>query len=338
MNPKIDPAAREILRHYPAEIAESRWRALGSGGGFSGARIWRGDADSGRSYCLRAWPTGRTTVERLEIIHTAQDRCPLPITPKVARTRDGKSYLQRGEQFWEVSDWMPGHADFHTNPTDTKLLAAMDALASIHVCWRPSSPREIPCPAVGRIRAAFANWRKLLQSGFKLDYRLPHPPEIHERARRAWNALLGGTFAAEHSLIEWLDRPVPVQLCFCDVWHDHILYEGNEVTAIIDFGAVKLDCVAIDLARLLGSLIPDEPERMKRALAVWSAQMQVPQIVVDLVPVLDQVGKIVGLTNWLRWLYLDDRPVSDPGQVLRRMDALLRRVENKKPTGLFPWA
>ncbi len=334
---RIDPAAREVLGSYAPEVAEARWTSLGNAGGFSGARLWRGQTADGQSLCLRAWPVGRTREDRLRIIHQAQRYCDLPIVPRLHPTRTGGTYVQRGEQFWEVSDWMPGRADFHLQPSDARLFAAMRALSAVHECLQPSPPREAPCPAVGRIITAFRAWRELVASGWKPDFRLPYPYEIHDRGRRAWNMLLGGALIAEYSLLEWTTRDVPIQLCLCDVWHDHILYEGDEVTGVIDFGAAKLDCVAIDLARLLGSLIPDEPERMNRALAVWSALRPAPRAVLDLVPILDRAGIAVGLSNWVRWLYLDQRPFSDERQVARRMDALLRRVEKKPASGLLPW-
>ena len=49
-----------------------------------------------------------------------------------------------------------------------------------------------------------------------------------------------------------MHRPVPFNLCIGDVWHDHILFEGDAVTGMIDFAAAKVDHVAADLARLLG--------------------------------------------------------------------------------------
>ncbi len=127
-----------------------------------------------------------------------------------------------------------------------------------------------------------------------------------------------------------------MQYCLCDVWHDHILYVGDEVTGVIDYGAIKPDCVAVDLARLLGSLIPDDSERMQQALAIYSAIHPVPSDVLRLSAVLDRAGSVVGLTNWLRWLYLEKRPYSEAAGVARRMETLLKRVEMKAP-GADPW-
>ena len=56
----------------------------------------------------------------------------------------------------------------------------------------------------------------------------------------------------------------------CDLWHDHILFTGNAVTGLIDFGSVKEDHVAVDLARLLGSMIGDDA-------AIWEVGLSAYQ-------------------------------------------------------------
>ena len=334
----IDPAARAILGHYTRDVESASWIALGNAGGFSGARLWRGHIADGRQLCLRAWPTGRITEDRLRIIHNAITRCSLSFVPQLIGTIDGRTWLGTGKQFWEITTWMPGTADFHHKSTDAKLFAAMRALAEIHRRLLPTQAISAPCPAVTRILRAMREWRDLIQSGWKPDYNLPLSEMIHFFARRAWDAIAVSAYSVEYSLVEWEARPLPVQLCLCDVWHDHILYEGDRVTGVIDYGAVKNDCVAIDLARLLGSMIPDEPERMQLALAIYSAGHPVHGDVLKLVTVLDLAGSIVGLTNWLRWLYRDKKSYGDLARVSGRMEELLKRVEMKKPTAFGSWA
>ena len=335
---KIDGVAREVLAHYPADIAGCAWTPLGNAGGFSGAQLWRGQSTDGEAYCLRAWPRGKIWEERLNLIHSALAEIQLPIVPTLEPTRSGKSWVCHREQFWEVATWMPGKADFHAKPTDARLFAAIRVLASVHQCWKPQQPQLAPCPAVSRIIKAINNWRQLVRSGFKPDFKLPFSDEIKYQAKRAWSALAGTVIGIEFELLEWESRPMPIQTCLCDVWHDHILYEGDAVTGLIDFGAVKQDCVAIDLARLLGSMIPDERERMNRALAMYSAINSPPEAVLKLVPILDRVGAVIGLTNWMRWLYHEKKLYPESAQVVRRMGALLKRVEKKPAMEWNPFA
>ncbi len=52
---------------------------------------------------------------------------------------------------------------------------------------------------------------------------------------------------------------VPIQPCIGDIWHDHILFLGDGVSGLVDFGGMRADTVAGDIARLLGSLVADDP-------------------------------------------------------------------------------
>ena len=46
-----------------------------------------------------------------------------------------------------------------------------------------------------------------------------------------------------------------------------------------------------------------------------------------LVPVLDRTGVVLGLANWLRWLYREDREFDDRAAVAARMAELVLRAE-----------
>src|SRR4029079_8505162 len=65
--------------------------------------------------------------------------------------------------------------------------------------------------------------------------------------------------------------PLPVQPCIRDIWHDHVLFTGNDVTGIIDFGAMDVDTPATDVARLLGSLVGDDEPGWSAGVSAYSA-------------------------------------------------------------------
>jgi hypothetical protein len=327
-----DPNLGGVLKHYGSYFAKAAWTGLGNAGGFSGARLWRCETADERRWCLRHWPIARTTEDRLRTIHRAIRLMePLSFVPKICPTGSGSTWIQFDDAFWELTSWMPGTADFHRKPSNARLFAAMRCLALMHERLRLAGSAVAPCPAVKRILRAMRGWRELLQSGWEPDFELPRPDPIPSIAHRAWNAIAVNTYSIEFALVDWETRPLPVQLCLCDIWHDHILYEREEVKGVIDYGAVKPDCVAIDLARLLGSMIPDQPERMHEALAIYSAIHAAPGDVLKLAEVLDRASAIVGLTNWLRWLYLEERSYSEAAGVANRMETLLKRVETQKP-------
>jgi Ser/Thr protein kinase RdoA (MazF antagonist) len=60
----------------------------------------------------------------------------------------------------------------------------------------------------------------------------------------------------ERQLAAHVDRPVPLQPALRDILDEHVLFVGDQVTGIIDFGAMRIESVAGDIARLLGSLVP----------------------------------------------------------------------------------
>ena len=42
---------------------------------------------------------------------------------------------------------------------------------------------------------------------------------------------------------------------------------------------------------------------------------------------LDETGVILGVANWLRWLYEEKRPFADSAAVARRLGELVDRLE-----------
>src|SRR5262249_37888513 len=117
------------------------------------------------------------------------------------------------------------------------------------------------------------------------------------------------------------------QPCLCDVWHDHVLFEGDVVTGLVDYGGVKLDHVAVDLARLLGSMAGDSAELRNAGLRAYKRFRPISWEEEALVTVLDETGTVVALATWLKWLYVDGISFEDPAGVAQRMAALVRRVE-----------
>ena len=165
-----------------------------------------------------------------------------------------------------------------------------------------------------------------MTSGWRPDFR-NQDDLIDAWGRRAWRVLDAQLPSLPERLATWADMPLPSHPCLCDVWHAHVLFEGEAVTGLVDYGSVKVDHAAADLARLLGSLVPDDGERTAAGLAAYARLRPLSLKEQLLVRVLDETGTLLGAANWLRWLYHEGRRFEDRAAVARRLAELVTRIE-----------
>jgi homoserine kinase type II len=118
-----------------------------------------------------------------------------------------------------------------------------------------------------------------------------------------------------------------LQPCLCDVWHAHVLFVRNELSGIVDYGAVKINHVAADLGRLLGSLVGDDPRRRLVGLAAYRERCTLSAEEEELANLLDRTGTVLGTANWLRWLYYEKKHFEDRQAVASRLAAAVNRME-----------
>jgi homoserine kinase type II len=171
------------------------------------------------------------------------------------------------------------------------------------------------------------DWTTATASGWRIPLHAGREDPIRPWAERAWLLLerLAGSVPA--LLAPWAKQALPLQPCLCDVWHDHLLFEGDRLTGLVDFGAVKVDHVAVDLARLLGSLVGDEDDGWETGCAAYRAVRPLTADEETLARALDRTGTIIGAANWLLWLYREGRAYQDLDGVTRRLAAEVERME-----------
>ena len=301
----------DVLRHYPTELAHLAWVPLGSAGGFSGANLWRGEANGEALFCLKAWPTGFES-SRLGSIHRAMFAArvhgQLDFVPAITRTLDQQTFVN-ADQLYDLTAWMPGVADFAVHPSDAKLRAACTALAKLHRVWANNAIVQAPTPAVAR---RLEVCRSFAKSPAHVDH-----PEL-KRAFAMLPTLVKQSIA---SLEPWSTVRVPVFPCLCDVWHDHVLFTGDRVTGIVDYGAMKIDTPAVDLARLLGDLVGDDDARFDFGLHAYHAINPPVTVSSQLVKQLDRTGTVCAIIHWVQRSRFNDAS-------LQRLRKLLDRAEN----------
>lgn len=325
-SPTLDLAVREVLRNYPAALVHGEIVSLGNHGGFSGARLWRIQAGAA-ALCLRAWPPGNPDAERLAAIHRhmqAARAAGVECVPALHRTLGGATWVEHSDRLWEVAGWLPGRADFRERPTAVRLGAALTVLARLHAAWS-RTPARGPCPAVRRRLELARKWLDLRRDGWD-PFRLADQT-IARWAERARGHLDRRVALVPRQLAAWAEREVPLQPCLCDVWHDHVLFAGDAVSGVIDFGGMKTDHAAVDLARLLGSMAGNDLDLWRAGLEAYGQVRPLRADEQALAAVLDETGTVLGAANWLMWLYHDGKRFDDGRAVALRLAELVQRIE-----------
>jgi homoserine kinase type II len=323
----LDPVAREVLRAYSSVPPAARLHALGSSGGFSGARLWRVESALG-DLCLKAWPPRSTDAGRLGWIHvlmTLARTAGLRVVPALLTASHGSTWVQHAGLLWDLTTWMPGQADFCHVRSISKVEAASAAVAQIHRAWANVAPAVGPCPGVQRRLEKARYWLEVIQSGWRPP--LTGNAQLRPLVERAYALLRARIGEVPQQLGPWLERPVPLQPCICDIWHDHVLYDGERVTGIIDYGGTKMDHVAVDLARLLGSMVGDDPSLYAAGLQAYKRLSALSLEEEALARILDETGTLIGMGNWVKWLCRDGYSFPDEDGVARRLEVLVRRLE-----------
>jgi Ser/Thr protein kinase RdoA (MazF antagonist) len=120
------------------------------------------------------------------------------------------------------------------------------------------------------------------------------------------------------------------------VWSDHILFEADRVTGLIDFGSMRIDNVSCDIARLLGGMSSVNSDLWRAGMQAYAAIRPLARPEMNLAEAFHRSGILLGVLNWSAWVFLDHRTFEEPQTVLQRMDALMSRIQSDlglPPTG-----
>lgn len=322
-----------VLDQYPGLGPIRRIHSLANAGGFSGSLLWRIEREAG-DLCLRRWPREHPTQERLRFIHgvlkhfgqSGLNCIPVPIpTPK------GMTFVAHDEHFWELAPWMPGKADFWDNPSHQRLASMMKTVAQLHRVAEAAYPRcheASPTLLSRRDQLQRLMPGEIDQLALALERHASQP--LQNRGRRLI-AHFRNRAPAAVAKIEQAVRisGVPLFPVIRDLWHDHILFTGNEVTGIVDFGAMQVDSAACDLARLLGSLIGNDKGAYVFAVDAYNSIRYLLWEEKFLIDVLDEANVILAGLNWLQWICVEERTFPNMAAVFARLDAILSRLEGR---------
>src|SRR5262249_20387618 len=142
----------------------------------------------------------------------------------------------------------------------------------------------------------------------------------------AQEALQNGLARLPELLGPWQDKEWQLQFCLCDIWRPHVLFVGDRVSGVIDYGSIKPDHVAGDVARLLGSWVMDDQELWHRGIEAYADVKPLSLHERRLVAVLDHSGTVLSLATWLLWLWRDQRTFDNVPAAAQRLNWLVERA------------
>jgi len=325
----MDQTHRLVLSYFPSWAQPlSEIQRLGNAGGHSGATIWRFRALIGE-LALRAWPAHGPGHAELETMHAwlrqAADPA-LPIAMPIS-TLANQTLLRQNGRSWQLEPWMPGVPDLGQPPAKKHVITVYAALARFAVrLSRQARAGNSPGfdSRIKELKAVQLNGLDRLAAALGTQ-----PADAANVAEgRCWLAMaepaIGCLLERFGSLAHQI---VPLQPCLRDARPEHFLFEGDRLSGMIDFGAMGIECVAADLARLSGEwLAADRPLRAL-ALDAYEKIRPLRPDEVALMEGLEAVADVLIAMHWLSWHFLEQRRFEDPRAVEQGISRGLDRLQ-----------
>lgn len=319
---------RSILARYPASVRPTTLPIpLGNAGGSSGSRLWKFDSARG-PLVARQWPNDDSDRLRIERIHLWLSRTShLRFVPQPITGRDGRSVQCEFGKLWEITPWMPGHPDLATPPNLDHVRSAFAALAEFHSLLGEISRNTTSAGLISRVSEIEA----LLDRDLDLWMNLVSKATVDESQRLAKDWLGLAQRLAPHLLPEIREaaaKPIVTQPVLRDVRPDHFLFSSGQITGLVDFGAMSIDAVSADLARLLNEWLA-APDLTSRNEAIASYERIRPLSVVEKesIRAFESSADLLRGARWVRWQFVEKREFANPDAILR---GLRKSVEHAR--------
>ncbi len=322
-----------ILQHY--DIRPLQTGFLAQNGGFSGAQFWRVEDEEG-VWCLRCWPQQHPSSTRLReihdtLLHVARSGFTQAAIPRV--TNQGRTFVEEGGRLWELAPWMSGAPHRTTPAPPARIASAMEMLADFHTATQSLAQPPQRVEAIGRRIAQLQAFTQQYQDC------LQHSAALPVECAAAGRRILQGFPAAAHGLAPHLHAAQNLtaahQPCLRDVWRDNVLFTSDRATGLVDFGALQMGAVALDVSRLLGSLAGDDGAAWQHGLTAYERRRPLTPADQQLIPLLDRCFVVMAGMQWLIWLCLEGRKFDNPAAVGTRLCEIADRLEHDKGDGLL---
>lgn len=333
-----DEHVHAVLRGYGPPWNTANVRILPIARGLSGAGVWKITSNS-LAAALHIWPIGYPD-DRLRAIHgilAGYGGAGIGFIPHPVDDARGETVQFKEGRLWDLVTWRPGESAVAAEYCEERIRSALAALRKLHDLGSELTRGKELAPIADRVTAeALRLGRPMKSPGlvrrqkewFRLsrllnDGSLPEDPchlvartfEAAARAQQWWNS---GCLKAEERF--------PLTICWNDPRRENLLFIGDEISGLIDYGSLGIDFPAADLGRLLGSFLPNHPERWPTLLGSYDDAASAKRWARWAWHYF-RAGTLIAALHWWEWHLLQKRPFANPQAAYDRWRYIVETLE-----------
>ncbi|MDB4766476.1 phosphotransferase [bacterium] len=292
--------------------------------GLSGASVWKITGDQGRHFSVKRFTN--LSADHLAWIHRVQLHtivCDCDFVARPLRTDDGMSLIQANDGLWEVCTWMLGEANNESPISDQRLSLAMKSIAKFHQSaaqvnfdFRPSPGVKVRLEQLAKLNTTIAAVQPKPNQYPTLANLLTQLKQISPARLHDYATALG----------HFENYTLPLQPVIRDLRSEHLLFTEDSLTGLIDFDAMQMETIALDLTRCLGDFDPGDTDRWQFALEAYNSVRPIQRAELELIKILDPINVMLSAMNWIKWIALDDRNFENEGAVEVRLKQINQRL------------
>jgi homoserine kinase type II len=323
----------EVLTHYPPSAQPlATPTEMANSGGLSGAKLWAYHAPAG-PLIVRKWPINGPKLATIAQIHRWLDRArKLRFVPVPLAAKDGHSIRPCRGSLWSVEPFQPGLPV--PCPLPPQVASAFAALARFHCAMGSITPSAQSPGLAARLQELESLVVHDLQAWRVAITCVREDP--HAAAALRWiDEAFNHAAAMREKVRNAALHRVAIQPVIRDARPEHVLFSGDHVTGWVDFGAMGVDAVETDLARLMGEWFePGAPER-EIALSAYQAERAITPAEAALIEAFEQANDLLAGARWIRWHFVERIRFDDPNAVSVGLAKALKRVNRLGRPGVI---
>ena len=294
--------------------------------GFSGASVWKITDDQGRHFSVKRFSS--LNAQQLAWIHRVQLHtivCDCDFVAVPIRTNDGKSSIQASHGLWEVCTWMPGEVNSDSPISEQRLSNAMKSLARFHQSAAQVNFDFRPSPGIKIRLDQLVELSKTIAAIPIKSSKYPALDNLLLQLKQFPPSRLSNYMTA---IRQFENCTLPLQPVIRDLRGEHLLFTDDNLTGLIDFDAMQMETIALDLTRSLGDLIADDTERWQSALEAYNSVRPIQPAELELIKILDPINVMLSAMNWIKWITIEQRDFKNEEAVELRLKEIIERLSH----------